>query len=357
MIFRPTEQTIDWFKNEHLKGTLIIKPPYQRKPVWVSKQKCSLIETILLGLPIPEVYIHKTTTPEGLTTHAIVDGQQRIRTVLEFIGSEMEDIESEYSKFPLDKLPDSEWYNYTFADLPDDKKRDFWAYTFSVRSLITDNEREIRDMFKRLNKFLTPLKPQELRNATYSGPFANLAVKVADYEFWSENKIVTPAGIRRMGDIEFVSELLIGVLHGPQDGGAKTIDEYYKQYEDFDDEFPEQRSATKLFNLTLETIKRVMGDIRDTRWTNKTDFYSLFVAFANMLRTDQIIRDTQGELAKAIIQFGDDIGRRMGDETYQANKNVVNYVRAVQKGANGKTRRAERHRALFEVMSNYFEKL
>lgn len=50
-----------------------------------------------------------------------------------------------------------------------------------------------------------------------------------------------------MKDIEFASELLIGVIHGPQGGSAKNIDKYYARYEDYDDEFPGQRVAVRRF--------------------------------------------------------------------------------------------------------------
>ena len=106
-------------------------------------------------------------------------------------------------------------------------------------------------MFDRLNRYLSPLKPQELRHSTYRGPFLKLAERLADDEYWAENKIVTTAAIRRMGDVEFVSELLIGVMHGPQGGSAAIIDEYYAEYEDYEDEFPQQRSTVKSFQKTL----------------------------------------------------------------------------------------------------------
>ncbi len=56
----------------------------------------------------------------------------------------------------------------------------------------------------------------------------------------------------RMSDIELMSDLLIGLMHGPQGGSGKVIDTYYEQYEPFDDEFPEQTRITRLFNKTLE---------------------------------------------------------------------------------------------------------
>jgi hypothetical protein len=232
-----------------------------------------LIETILLDLPIPEIYVQQTTTPDGETTYAIVDGQQRIRSVLQFIGSEVDPDEAEHNRFILEKLDlESPWRNIEFAELRPDIKTKFFQYNFSVRYLQTDSDEDVRDMFRRLNKFLTPLKPQELRNATFSGPFMRLALKLADYEYWAENRILTPASIRRQGDVEFVSELLIGVLHGPQGGSSRDIDEYYTQYEDFEDEFPGQRQATRLFEKTLRTISEAFPDIKRDRWCNKTDF-------------------------------------------------------------------------------------
>src|SRR5262249_26489884 len=151
--------------------------------------------------------------------------------------------------------------------------------------LNTENEDEIREMFRRLNKYLTPLKAQELRNATYSGPFVRLILKLADDDYWAENRIVTTEAIRRMGDVEVISELVIGLLHGPQGGTSGIIDDYYARYEDYEDEFPDQKVVTKLFDETKSLIQQMYPEIRDRRWANKSDYYSLFVALGAMLRS------------------------------------------------------------------------
>jgi hypothetical protein len=221
--------------------------------------------------------------------------------------------------------------------------------------LNTDSDDEVRDMFRRLNKFLTPLKPQELRNATYMGPFIQLAEKLADDEYWAENRIVTPASIRRMGDVEFVSELLIGVLHGPQGGSERMIDDYYIQYEDYEDEFPQQRRVHRLFEETLVTIQQILPDIKETRWSNKTDFYTLFVGLASLLRTNELPKANIPRVKKALIAFEKEIDRRLGEEEANVSKNTVEYVRAVEKGANDKKRRADRQEALMNVLRGFFK--
>jgi hypothetical protein len=357
MMFSSSTQTIAWLQDRYREGNLVIKPPYQRKPVWVARQKCYLIESILEELPVPEIYIQQSTTADGKTTYAIVDGQQRVRTVLQFIGAELDPEEQEYNKFTLDKLlASSRWRNKAFTDLTTDDKKRFYGYKFSVRYLETDSDDEIRDMFRRLNKYLTPLKPQELRNATYSGPFVDAVLQLAESEYWAENRIVTPALIRRMGDVEFVSELLVGVLHGPQGGSAAIIDEYYEQYEDFEDEFPDQRRTLALFRETLDCIRKLLPNIKDSRWGNKTDFYTLFVGIASLLRTHALPGSALSEVRTALNDFATEVDRRLSSEHAKVSKNAIGYVRAVEKGANDKIRRANRHAALLEVLKPHLRK-
>lgn len=354
--YSTSEQIITWFRDEYRKGTLIIKPPFQRKPVWGAKQKCYLIESVLLGMPIPEIYIQRVVSAEGDVQYALVDGQQRIRTVLQFIGAETDPKEEEHNRFVLDKLANnSPWKGLSFAGLSDEQKVDFYNYVFSVRFLKTNSDQEVRDVFRRLNEFQSELKPQELRNAVYSGPFIKLSEQLADDEYWAENRIVSALQIRRMNDIEFISELLIGAMHGPQGGSANDINSYYVQFENYEDEFPAQRETRKLFLDTLNAIKKVLPDIKETRWSNKTDFYSLFVAIASQLRNNTLPASAIPQLKKVLLDFGNKISVRLANENAKVNKDVVNYVRAVEKGANDKKRRADRHLALLNQIKKFFK--
>lgn len=355
MNFGPSPQLISWFRDRYVEGSLTIKPPYQRRPVWAKKQKCYLIESILLGFPIPEIYVQNTTSIEGDTKYAIVDGQQRIRAILQFIGVDNDPTEEEFSKFALDKLPlGSPWKDKSFSDLNEVEKKKFYNYQLAVRLLQTESEPELRDMFERLNKYLTPAKPQELRNARFSGPFLKMVEALANEDYWAENRIVSPQLIRRMGDFEFISELVIGVLHGPQGGSPTVIDDYYSTYEDYDDEFPGQRRAKKLFEQTLDAVKKLFPNIKETRWGNKTDFYSLFVAITVLLKSHDFPQKNYSKVASALKALADEVDLRLSDEEAQVSQNSVDYVRAVEKGANDKARRADRHAVILNVISRYF---
>ncbi len=357
MRFGSTSQTIAWFRDRYREGSLVLKPAYQRNPVWALRQKCSLIETILLELPVPEIYIQQSFSPEGKSQYAVVDGQQRTRSILQFLGIDKDPKEQSFNKFSLEKIAtDSDWYDSTFSALPDPVKERFYGYKLVVRELETTSDKDLRDMFERLNRYLTPAKPQELRNARYVGPFKSHALRLADKPYWAEKAIVSAASIRRMGDVEFVSELLIGVLHGPQSGKASTINEYYRQYEDYEDEYPGQTKAEDLFEGSLILIQQLLPDISEHRWGNKTDFYTLFVAIASLMPSHEAPKGSGIKvLRSALLKFGGEVDRRLKDESISVNKDVIDYVRAVEKGANEKPRRAERHRVVEKLIKPCFK--
>ncbi|HAO3406757.1 TPA: DUF262 domain-containing protein, partial [Escherichia coli] len=78
---------IKWVSDNFKSGELVIDNSFQRRYVWVKKDKVSLIESILLGYPIPEVYLwqNKTDPETGQRIHSIVDGQQRLGAVFDFV--------------------------------------------------------------------------------------------------------------------------------------------------------------------------------------------------------------------------------------------------------------------------------
>lgn len=352
--------SISWFQEEYRSGRLELRPPFQRKPVWTDKQRNFLIESVLMEIPIPEVYVQVTQEEDGGEHYGVVDGQQRLRTILQFIGIEKAEDQKhseDRNRFALDYLPKTSAHrDRTFAEVDGEERKRFFQYDICVRYLYTDDQKEVEDIFKRLNKYTLPLKPQELRNATYHGPFAKLSETLADDEYWAINRIVTPAAIRRMADIEMVSDLLIGVLHGPQGGSAKIIDGYYEEYEQYEDEFPDQARVTKLFGKTLDTIKRLFPNISETpRWGNRADFYSLFTALDNLIDHRTLLRKSEKRLAEKLNEFAEEVDLRLRKPSAGTSKAVRDYARAIEKGSNDKARRMDRHEAVIEIIEPFLE--
>lgn len=350
-------QGIAWFQEHYRAGRLAIRPPFQRKPVWASKQRCALIESILMDIPVPEVYVQVAQGEDGSEEYGVVDGQQRLRTIMQFIGIEhTKDQEDENNNcFSLDALPQTSLYkDKTFADITGDARKAFFQYEICIRMLYTENQREVEDVFKRLNKFTMPLKAQELRNATYHGAFAKLSEQLADDDYWAVNRIVSPASIRRMADIEMMSDLLIGLIHGPQGGSARIIDQYYDQYEQYDDEFPEQGRIKRVFAKAHETIKRLFPDIAEVpRWGNRADFYTMFVVFGDLLKEKTLPASQEKALSRKMVEFAKEVDRRLENSTARTSEPAKAYARAIEKGSNDKARRADRHEALAGIVSPF----
>src|SRR5262247_2770200 len=118
-----SRQTIAWFAKRAQEKTLQLAPPFQRKPVWLDRERAYLADTVLRNLPIPEIYIHVVTTAEGETHYSVVDGQQRIRALLDFASNDV----------PLHAEFTPEWAERTFSELTPELQQRFWAYSLVVR--------------------------------------------------------------------------------------------------------------------------------------------------------------------------------------------------------------------------------
>jgi hypothetical protein len=333
-------QKISWFKDRLAEERLIFKPPFQRNPVWLPKHKAHLVDTVLRKLPIPEVYIQADTDEAGNTIYAVVDGQQRIRTLLEFARGEVE-LMGDYSQGR-----DGE----TWDNLSTIEKKAFWDYPLVVRDIIGATEADLRDLFQRLNQNTVSLNGQEIRNARFKGEFITAVTGLADEEYWAENKIVSAREIRRMLDIEYMAELLVGIMHGPQNK-KQSLDGMFSSYEP---QIPRKQYWLARFEDTRAKIEEVLPNIRATRWRGKSDYYSLFLAVAELSK-DAAIKPSKIALArKAIEQFGAKVTERLEDDQLRVSKNVRTYVRAVEKAASDKDRREDRHQILVELLRSFF---
>jgi hypothetical protein len=303
--------------------------------VWTSEQASYLIDTILSGLPFPEVYIRSSTSSDGATLYEVVDGQQRIRSILDFANNDLELSGDDVT---------ARWLGKVFEDLSDDEKKGFWTYEVVTRELEGASDGDIRDLFRRLNIHAVTLNDQELRHARYKGEFIELMENLADDEWWLESRIVNVRQVRRMQDVEFVSELFISLMAGPQDK-KKTVDQYY---EDFENSFPDRAIWTRRFKKTRELVVRVLGAPRVRAWSGKSDFYTLFSVLggfvvANAKWTAVQIKETRKELDSVRAKV-DQAKKR--DNKKQFPKYIHDYADAVTRAATDVARRTLREKIL-----------
>ena len=179
MLSQPSHQFINWFYEENQKKSLILQPKYQRNPVWSDRQRCFLIDSILSEIPIGQVFLNVVTKGKGLkkkTFYEVVDGQQRLRTILDFMRDDLILV-----AIPLSMYPVSAAYGKLvgkhYSQLPEDSQNRIWNYPVAVQELREYSDRKIREMFRRLNYVVERLTKQELRHSQFFGEFAKAVEK------------------------------------------------------------------------------------------------------------------------------------------------------------------------------------
>ena len=171
-------------------STLIPQSPFQRRLVWTNVVKDHFLETVTLGLPFPEIFIAtgEIDTRSMKRKNLLVDGQQRISTLREYVQSS--------PHLVLKKVT-------PYAKLDEKEKAKFLDYPVAVRDLGQVSEEQIKEIFARINSTDYALKAMERLNAQFSGEFKQFCDCLSRDEFFDRNDVFTMADYRRMRDLDF----------------------------------------------------------------------------------------------------------------------------------------------------------
>lgn len=262
-------QMLSWFTDQRRMGNLDLEPPYQRRSVWNNDYKVYFIDTILRNFPCPTIFLAVEISPSGLTKYQVVDGKQRLLTVFEFVNDE-------FATSPSTKYSDPEYADKYFSQLPEKIKPKFWGYKFTIEYLKDTNSTELNQSFDRLNRNVARLNAQELRHARFAGAFISYVTQLSDDPFWKNMGQLTLSRIRRMLDIEYISEIFLVVMHGIKDG-REHLDDYYAAY---DDEIPSLEENRRKYEVCKSVIANL--DIFRPRFRNLADLYSIWSTMAKL---------------------------------------------------------------------------
>jgi len=171
----PADFTLEVLNDKWKSGDIEV-PKFQREFVWKQTQASKLIESFMVGLPVPSVFLY---TERKTQKYLVIDGQQRLKSVFYFFegyfGSEDK---QKRGVFRLEGLSQkSRWYKKTFAefDEPDQRKlKNSVLRAFIVQQLDPHDDTSVYHIFERLNTGGTLLTNQEVRNCVYGGKFNDL---------------------------------------------------------------------------------------------------------------------------------------------------------------------------------------
>lgn len=266
---------ISWSRAQELS----LSPSFQRRAVWPPKAKSYFIDTISRGLPIPIVFLRESTNIDTLaTTREVVDGQQRLRTLISFIDSQaLNDFDPDRDDFVVSKTHNPEISGMKFGELNAKIRKSILSYQIPVHVLPPDTaDSQVLDIFRRMNATGTKLNWQELRNAAYFGQLIQSVYEasLSNLHRWRRWGIFNEQQIARMDEAEFVSELYMLIVGGVAAKSQRAIDRFY---EEFDTDFPRRDDVEFRFSHVMSLIEDAFGErIGETRLVNKAIFYVVF---------------------------------------------------------------------------------
>lgn len=257
----------EWYESRKLE----LSPKFQRRSVWSSTAKAFLADTIIRGKPFPKVIIMQKFV-DGRTIRVVVDGQQRLRSILEFLSDGIK----------ISRAHNKELAGKTFSQLPREVQNDFKSYEVGCDVLGEAPDSELLDIFARINRYSVKLNAQELRNANYSGFFKTTAFAIGYtfVDYWLGSKILTQTAVNRMGEAEMASDLLVAFFDQVQSN--KAIERLYREYEEKEDNLTV--ADTKLRNA-IDVVARIFPEeeLCQSAWRRKHLYYTLVVTLGHIL--------------------------------------------------------------------------
>jgi hypothetical protein len=244
------------------EGSLILQPEFQRKYVWTKEHKEEFIDTILKGLPFPEVYIAQQgiDIEKVISSEVIVDGQQRLTTILHYIDEE-------------DGAKDFGKTIRKFKNLEVDERNDFLNYNVVFRDLGDLDGELIKEIFRRINLTKFGLEQIEIQNAVYDGEFISSAKTILDGIEEEAFNIFSESELSRMSDLHYVLLLLSTIVNEGYFTRDKEIENTVIRY---NEEFPLKQEYENGFINHFHFIQS-LELANDSIWLRKSNFFTLFI--------------------------------------------------------------------------------
>lgn len=343
---KSTSITISNFYEQYQLGKYRFDPPYQRDMnVWDVEQKSFLLDTIFKNFPIPPIFLEQKINPDtGITNYDVIDGKQRLSTIIGFINNEVP-LPKEFGNdvYGNDEM-DGLFFNEIKEIAKDDENikmfvADFWAYSISVEYIENPDYKIVDSIFDRLNREGSRLNAQELRKAQYYDTLLyNDIISFRNNEYIL--KLTSKLNKNRMEDIGFITELYIMTAKEIIfDGNENEID---KVFSDIVDDYNEEES--KIVKLRFEKIINLLRtwdiDYATYNIEGVSHLYALWY-LALYIVINQL--DENGANEKMLAFYKDLRGEKMIEQT-------IIYQQSMQSASRSKSARRKRVNAILTYL-------
>ena len=263
----------------------ILIPPFQRNYVWRIDQASRFIESLLLGLPVPSVFLARQPDTNKLL---VIDGQQRLKTLQFFYNGYFNprDDQKKRQVFELVNVqPKFEGKTYSTLEEEDRiKLNDSIIHTMIIKQESPeDDNTSVYHIFDRLNSQGRLLAAQEIRTAVDQGDFIDLIKELNQYDNWRK---IYGVPSRRLKDQELILRFL--ALYYSSGNYTKPMKEFLNKFShkhrNPDNAFLSQ--SARLFKVTIDTLSKSVGKkaFKPVRGINAAVFDSVMVGLARRIQ-------------------------------------------------------------------------
>lgn len=250
----PTKQ-IKHIHMDYKRGDLDVRPAFQRGFVWDIKKASRLIESILLGVPIPVIYTAETEDGREI----VIDGQQRLLSIFSFLDGEFPKDKSSFKLKGLKIL--KELNNKTFKELDKSLQKAIENFALPFIIITKESDADVKfEIFERLNTGSETLNDQELRNCIYRGKYNDLLKELAEYPTY-QMVLNSPKLKERMLDRELVLRFF-AFYHNTylkyKPPMKHFLNKEMEKYRDLSDD--EAKNLKTVFKKTVDIVRTVFGD-------------------------------------------------------------------------------------------------
>lgn len=346
-----TVYTVSQFLNWQKSGVLQLSPNFQRRAVWKPSAKSQLIDSVVRGFPLPVVLLRQVQDIQSLNLKMeVVDGQQRLRTLLAYVDpSSLPDF-GERDKFQISKNHNEQLAGKSFSQLDAKTKHSILGYEISTHVFpASTGDAEIYQIFARLNSTGLSLKPQEIRNSEFHGEFKSLVYSIAfeTFDFWRDWRVYASDALARMDEAEAISELIITMIEGIKAKSQSQISDFYRKH-DPEGSFPKGIIAKRRFESVMYTINSKFGEgLPESAFRRPALFYSLYVAlYDHMYGLKSSMNSSKAvPLPKNVSELFSKASNNIKNKSL-----AVSIQDAMDKATADKARRDTRHRYLMKAL-------
>lgn len=256
-----------------------MKPIFQRRSVWKAPAKSQFIDSLVRGYPIPIILLRQVQNLETLSMKLeVVDGQQRLRTLLAFIDPDsLSDFDAQADRFMVRAIHNPDIAGKAFSKLTNETKQSLLAFELSTHVLpATTGDELVFRMFARLNSTGLSLNKQEIRNSEFHGVFKTLVYELSfqSLDYWRKWQLFSNDQISRMDEAEAVSEYLLAMINGVQGKSQPRISRFYADHEET---LERAEILRKRFETVMVLIDASLGSVLpQSAFKRSALFYSLF---------------------------------------------------------------------------------